>query len=179
MLNNFHPNPTQALGLLMFALAFSATTWAAARQPRGPYRTWWLLLASLHLACWSEMLFEGRYRLHEAVNAVLKAQGWYWERQSLQVNLIMGTLILLTMALAAVVVRNKATAELGVNGVLAAAGTLVALTLFAVECVSLHVLDAIMYTHAGPFMVIGWLWAAATALVVVAAIRAAFHARQR
>jgi hypothetical protein len=47
--------------------------------------------------------------------------------------------------------------------------TLGLLALFAVETVSLHTIDAIFYRPVGPVLLIGWLWAAASAGICAAA----------
>jgi hypothetical protein len=167
LFKNFHPDLTQSIGLMSFALAFVATTWAAARTPRGARRTLWLWLAATHLLCWAEIFLEWRYRLHNAVNAVLKMMDWYVERQALQVVLIV-LLLLLVSLIGLLFWRCQRGFTLIGSARVAMAGTLGGVLLLALEAISLHNIDTVMYTQVGPVLVIGWLWAAVCSLVIAA-----------
>src|SRR5690606_12386341 len=46
-----------------------------------------------------------------------------------------------------------------------------ALLLFALETISLHAIDRLLYLRAGPILVIGWLWIAAGSLTIISAAR--------
>jgi hypothetical protein len=47
--------------------------------------------------------------------------------------------------------------------------TIAVLALFSIEAVSLHAIDAIFYRSIGPVLLIGWIWALASAAIVFAA----------
>jgi hypothetical protein len=52
----------------------------------------------------------------------------------------------------------------------AASLTIVLLALFAIETISLHEIDAIFYLRIGPVLLVGWLWAVASAGICLAAL---------
>jgi hypothetical protein len=55
----------------------------------------------------------------------------------------------------------------------ALAATAGAVSLFVVESISLHGIDAIMYASVGPVLAIALFWAAAAAIVTASALRSA------
>jgi len=157
-------NPTQWLGLCAFALAAAACVRAATRCGRP-----WTGLAWWQAACAAEVVIDLRQRVHGGMDAWLAAHGAYATRLPLQVGLL--SLALAGMAggvwWAAAGMRRD-----GPAASLARTASLAAVMLFVVESISLHAIDALMFAPLGPVLAIGWMWAAAAALVIAAALTA-------
>lgn len=121
----------------------------------------WGTLAVLH-ALWAlEILLDLRHRFRAAAVLLLEDRGWYASRALWQSAAVVAAL-LLGAALVGLALRpyRRDGPALG-----AIAGTALALTLLAVETISLHRVDAVMYAEAGPLIVLAWLWIGAAAIV--------------
>jgi hypothetical protein len=152
----FETNPTQLAGLLAFAASTIACVWAARRRHSGG----WAALAAVHAALWLDILLNTRHRLHNLVNAGLRALGLYESRVWLQAALL--------FALAAVAVLAwRARRRAGV----AVGATLVLIALVLVEAISWHESDRVLYATVGPLLLIAYAWLACAAVVVWSALR--------
>ncbi len=152
----FETNPTQLAGLLAFAASTLACLWAARRKRSGG----WAALAAVHAVLWLDILLNTRHRVHDIVNAGLRALGLYESRVWLQAAL------LLALAAAALHVwRSRRRAGVAVEATLA----LIALVL--VEAISWHESDRLLYTHLGPLLLVAYAWLACSAVVVWSALR--------
>ena len=152
----FQTNPTQLAGLLAFAASTLACVWAARRKHSGG----WAALAAVHAALFLDMLFNTRHRLHDHVNAALRALGVYESRVWVQA--------LLLLALAAIVAFAwRARRRTGV----AVMATAVLITLLLVEAISWHESDRLLYTYVGPLLLIAYAWLACAGAVVWSALR--------
>jgi hypothetical protein len=158
-------NPTQLTGLLAFALATAACVIAARRG--GAQRARWWRMAALQALCFLEVLLGFRHRAHDLVDALLQARGWYAARGPLQVALLAAALCLAALTFVALIRLRRVDTSVWT----AAAATAAALWLFAIEMVSLHAVDAVMYIRLGPLLLIGACWAACAAVVAWAALR--------
>ena len=150
-------NTTQAAGLLAFipaAAAAGGAYWAIGREGRAP-RRYWGAMAAIQLILTIEIMGSFRHQLNLVIGGWLQADGLYGERRPAQAAVIVATL-LLALALTALVVRNAPTRAQA----LAAGATAGAVIVFAIECISLHAVDAYFYRPVGPIMAIGWLWLA-------------------
>jgi hypothetical protein len=152
----FQTNPTQVAGLLAFAATTLACAWAARRGRSGG----WAALAAVHAALWLDILLDTRHRLHDMVNAGLRALGLYESRVWLQAALL--------LALAVLVVRVWRSRRRAGAAVVATLG-LIALLL--IEAISWHESDRVLYTHLGPLLLIAYAWLAGAAVVVWSALR--------
>jgi hypothetical protein len=112
-----------------------------------------------------EVLAGLRHRIHDFVNALLMAEGEYSQRRGMQEFIIIG---LTTIALICVPVFLFSRRLGGGALRIAASLTIVLLTLFAIETVSPHAL-AVYYRPIGSVLLIGWLWAIASAGICWAA----------
>lgn len=157
-------NPTQLTGLLAFALATAACVIAARR---GVHAARWWRMAALQALCFLEVLFGFRHRAHDVVDALLQARGWYAARGPLQVGLLVVALGLAALTFVALIRLRRVDTSVWI----AAAATAAALWLFAIEMVSLHQVDAVMYIQLGPLLLIGACWAVCAAVVVWASLR--------
>jgi len=165
-MTELHTNPTQLTGLFAFGLAVLACVFALRR---GAGTRPWRRVTAWQAVCLVEVLVGFRHQAHDVVDALLQANGWYADRGPLQVALLVVVLVLAALTFVALRRLRGADAELRV----AAIATAAALWLFVAEAVSLHAIDAVMYIHVGPVLLIGWCWAACAAVVVGAAMRAA------
>lgn len=159
-------------GLSAFAAAAAACAGVAMR--RGRARALWATLATLH-ALWAlEIVLNLRYRFRAALVPLMQERGWYASRTTWQAAAIVVALVLGT-AIAAIVLRRHRHdgAALG-----AIAGTALALVLLAVETISLHRVDAVMYAQAGPLVVLAWLWIGAATIVIASALAASAASRR-
>jgi hypothetical protein len=152
----FDTNPTQLAGLLAFAASTAACAWAA----RYRHSSGWGALAAVHAALWLDILLNTRHRLHDAVNAGLRALGLYESRVWLQ-----AALLLALAALAVLAWRSGRRASAAVEA------TLVLIALLLVEAISWHESDRVLYTHLGPLLLVAYAWLACAAVVVWSALR--------
>lgn len=146
---------TQWAGLVAFGGAA-----AACLSLRGPSGR---ILAAVNGCLAAECALGFRHGLHDRVIALLG--DYYPERQPFQIALV---LIAAFTGLTLLARRWRRTRKTSVNVPLIATGA--ALLLFAVETISLHALDRLLYRPAGPVLVIGWLWVATGSLTMVSAI---------
>lgn len=166
MFGLFDTNPTQIAGVLAFAVA-AAACWLAARGARGSAAKAWKLLAVLQGLFLAEVVFGVRHEAHEVVNGFLQDHGWYWQRQTAQVLLLGVALVTVGVGLAAIMRWGRAH-----RGVLPAAlASFAVAMLLALEMISLHAVDALLYFHVGSLMVIAALWVACAAVIVACAVR--------
>lgn len=164
-------NSTQFAGLVSFipAAIAAAAAGIATKDQANPATRSWTRIAIVHAVLAAEVVAMSRHRLSGAVGDWLKTQGAYPERRSGQMALIL-ILVLLALLLIRYVVRRASTRRLAYA--LSATGLLLAL--FAVETVSLHAIDGILYHGAGPVLLIGWLWLACgwtTAVIATSAVK--------
>ena len=157
MLDRFGINPTQLTGLLSFLAAATACVIAALRSTR-PNARIWQVLGFINGIFLIEIIFGLRHRIHDYLVALLRAEGEYGQRRGMQELVLIG---LGTIALICVMLLLFSRSLAG-NVRIAGGLTIALLALFAIETVSLHSLDALLYGSIGPVALIGWLWAIAT-----------------
>lgn len=162
---NIDTNPTQWLGLLVFALATAACARAAARQPSP-----WRWMAAGQASCFAEVLVGLRWRVHEWADSMMQNEGWYATRQALQWPLL---ILVLAGLLVGAVMLTRHWRRRDAGAWVAIMATWGACVLFAVETVSLHQIDAILYAPVGPVMVVALLWTLGALAAAVAALRVA------
>ncbi len=153
-------------GLSAFAAAAAACLRVA--LGRGRSVALWGSLAALH-ALWAlEILLNLRYRFRASVIPLLQDRGWYASRTAWQGAAIVAALLVVAAIAGFTLRRHRSDgAALG-----AIAGTGLALMLLAVETISLHRVDEVMYVKAGPLVVLAWLWIGAAAIVIACALAA-------
>lgn len=161
-------NPTQAMGLFAFFLT-AALAALAARTHRGRNRWVWAVLAMTYALFLLEVSIGMRHAMHDIVNARLLRAGYYADRLALQGALALVLVASLVGAAASMRQAPLSNWLAGARARTAAVGTLGVALLFALELISLHQIDAVLYANAGPVAVIGWLWAAAAAITSTSA----------
>ena len=150
--------------------AFSAAALACLRVSLRRHRSaaLWGALAALQAACALEILLNFRYRFRTAILPLLQEHGWYASRTTWQGAAIVAALIIATALVVWAWRRHRNDgAALG-----AIAGSALALMLLAVETISLHRVDAVMYVEAGPLVLLAWAWIGAAAIVIASALAA-------
>jgi hypothetical protein len=167
-MTEFHTNPTQVTGLLVFAIAAVACARTAIRL-RPPAASLWWGLSAMQAAFVGEVALGLRHRVHDLVDAVLQERGWYASRSTLQVVLIAIALMLAAGSVAAL----KHWRRFEPRAMPAMVCSVAVLWSFVIEAISLHRVDAVMYFKVGPVMLVACGWAMASAVVTVAAIRSA------
>jgi hypothetical protein len=167
MLERFNTNPTQLTGLLAFAAATIACLIAAQRSGSRDVPIW-RLLAVVNCLLLIEIFSGFRFLIHDFADAVLIASGRYAQRKGTQEGIIV-VLAIIALIFMALFLFGRHAASRAVRA--AASITIALLTLFAIETVSLHALDAVFYQPIGPVLMIGWLWATAAVGICLAATR--------
>jgi hypothetical protein len=166
MLAGAQLNANAIAGLCGFAVASAACLGVAWRRA-GSGVLWWRL-GALHGLCALEILLNLRYRGHDLVVPMLERRGWYGARQGWQ-----GAAVVVALVVAAALTWLAARRQRGDGAAIGAVvGTSLAFSLFAVETISLHRIDAVMYVEAGPLLALAWMWLAASAIVTLSALAA-------
>jgi hypothetical protein len=168
-------NSTEAAGFLAFlpaALACAATFWARRRNHRRETR--WAVLSLIYTLLSAEILLSLRHRVDQAIGDTLRAAHLYPERRPAQAAAVI-VVVILSLLVTRVNVRSAPTSRLSI----ASGATAPLLSLFVVESISLHAIDAILYRPIGPIMLIGWLWLACGWTTLVAAGTAAAQRGER
>ena len=153
-------------GLSAFSAAAATCLRVALRSDRSA--ALWGTLAALHASWALEIVLDLRYRFRAAILPLLQDRGLYasrtaWQGAAIAVALLIGTV------LAAWVWRRHRDDRAALGAI---AGTALALILLAVETISLHRVDAVMYAEAGPLVLLAWAWIGAAAIVVASALAA-------
>lgn len=120
----------------------------------------------VQVVCLVEVLLGLRYGLHASFNVLLQEHGWYASRAQWQAGLLVAAIALVAAAAAVACWRGRDEGA----APMAIVGTALGVSLLGAETVSLHRLDAIMYTPAGPLVVLAWMWITASAVVIAAAL---------
>jgi hypothetical protein len=167
MLNRYIANPTQLTGLVSFAASaitcLLASRWSGSRDARV-----WSVLALANILFFVEVFAGARHRLTLAVISALAADGYYWRLHGAAQAALIIIVAVVGASFAAWILSMLHGS--GRTFRLAAALTVLVATLFAVEVVSLHQVDAIFYRPLGPVLAIGWAWAVAATVISLAAI---------
>ena len=165
MLNRLGTNPTQLVGILAFAAAAIACLVAMRRPGRHDERAW-LMLAFINFLCLVEIFVGLRHRVQAFGASILMANGTYAQRGPMQEIVISSFAVAALICAILILSWYKTT---GPAARVATSVTIAVLALFSIEAVSLHAIDAIFYRSIGPVLLIGWIWALASAAIVFAA----------
>ena len=153
-------------GLSAFAAAASACLRVSLRGDRST--ALWRTLAALHAVCAIEVVLNLRYRFRNAILPLMQERGWYASRTTWQGAAIVAALLIGT-ALAAWAWRRHRDDAAALGAIV---GTALALMLLAIETISVHRFDAVMYAEAGPLVLLAWAWIGAATIVIAAALAA-------
>jgi hypothetical protein len=148
-------NPTQIIGLTanLLAMVLCGVAWAKVSGP--PHRNRLAaILAILEAALFVDMLFNGRWKLHDLLAGEAKATGLYAGRTDPQIAVLF---LLAGFALAGLgftVWRLRKRP----GAFVAACGGLLSLICWCAEVVSLHAVDAMLYHTIHGFMAVSLVW---------------------
>jgi hypothetical protein len=177
MLDTIGTNPTQLIGILAFGAA-SITCFLSSRRPGYPDVRAWKLLGFIHLLFTIEILVGFRHQVHNLVVSILIEYGDYNQRSSVQEILILLSVLIFLTLIATIFVFFRPREW---STIFAVSSTIVVIPLFAIETVSLHAVDAVLYRPIASVMIVGWIWAIAGCSIVLAALfrssPTCFHAR--
>lgn len=182
MIGIWFDNPTRTAGHVGFAVAAAAAALAARRGVRPDLRLWWTV-AIVFALLWIEAAVDWRFVPRTLAHTALGARGAYGARTGLQTSLLaaLGLAAVATVVAAALVAgwrrrRGAALPRFRPSTGIAFAATATLVALFVVEAISLHAIDVRLYASVAGMLLVGWLWLAASAVVVV---MAAAHSRGR
>lgn len=159
-------NPTQAVGLMAFLSAFLSCMSA------GHFATWtkWRPLAVMYLLFLLEIAMGWRHELRSIVNDVMQSAGIYVDRAMIQLALVV---TLLAFGLLLLVIYRSLANEARLqakNRVAAIVATVLLVSLFILEIISFHRVDALLYQIFGGVMIIGWMWASLAFVILISAM---------
>lgn len=146
--------PTRAVGLFAYGLATVCCLVASARiSGRAPRRVaaWMSAIEALLLL---DIIFDLRWHLHDWLGSLAQSHQSYQLRRFPQLVVDLSLLAILLYGVSMLL-------RVGQRGgvVLALAGVMLSIATWCFEVVSLHQLDAVLYSKIGPFMVVSALWA--------------------
>lgn len=162
-------NTTQLVGMIAFGAAAAAAGRAAmgcATQHPQNKPIWWTV-SGAHLFFVAELVLGMRHVVHDFANGFLRDAGIYPSRGAIQMLLLVVCALAATIASRVVRKRLQAPPDVTAHAQIAAWLTLALGALFMVEAVSLHAVDAWLYSTAGPVLLIAYLWATVAMAVVV------------
>lgn len=155
-------NPTQATGFAVF-LVTSICCWLPGR------RGGWRWLAAIYLVLAGELLLEGRHGLRLLVNDLMQQSGLYSARGGYQLVIAGLVTVVLLIAIYQILRRGLWT-KVSQRGKRAWIATTGLLMFFAVEFLSVHAVDAVLYHTSGGLMHIAWIWLLLAGITTVSAI---------
>ena len=157
-------------GSVAYALAALACAVAGFRGSGSTrWRRGWRALATAYALLFVDMQLSLRFELKNAMSDIARNLGLYDGRRTPQL-IALGALGCVALLVFVVIVRSR----LESSSKLALLGLATSLGCVALELVSLHRVDRIVYHYAGPSTVIAWLW---TTGGVLAAAGALMHLR--
>jgi hypothetical protein len=165
ILERLGTNPTQVAGALSFAL----TTLACLNTARGSTSREaraWKVLSFVQALFLLEVLVGFRFRVLEFARTALKQEGLYDRLHGRVQGMVVAAIA--TGALLLVTIFLFSRSMPGGAARLAASMTVVISALFAIEMISLHELDAVLYRPIGPLLMIGWVWIAGATVICFA-----------
>jgi hypothetical protein len=149
-------NPTQITGVLVFLGAALASVVAVSRSRSAEARAW-VLMTCLNGLFAVEVIAGLRHRIHDFAAHAATLEGAYATRATGQ-TVIIAAVAAGLVACSGVILKSMAAQTWPVRAAGLIAAALVGL--FAVESISLHAIDAILWRSFHQVRIVGWLWAA-------------------
>jgi hypothetical protein len=148
-------NPTQVVGLTANLLAMVSCLIAWVNNSGAPHRNRLAgILAILEAALFVDMLFNGRWKLHDLLAGAAMARGVYTGRTDPQIA-VLGVLAGAAFAGIGFAIWRLRKRH---GALLAVIGGFLSLICWCVEVVSLHAVDAILYKSFHGFMAVIFIW---------------------
>jgi hypothetical protein len=146
---------TSVAGLLSFGIAALSSGIALFRLRNVAAVAWpaaWI--AALESLLMLDMAMDARWALHGNVMQFALRRGFYAQRHGIQIAGL--TILFAILLFGAAIITCRLRSMPG--AIVAAWSALLALTMWCVELVSLHEIDAVLYHKVGGFMVIAFVW---------------------
>lgn len=144
---------TQVVCIIVFLVAGGAALWRGGSA--------WATIGLAHAMFAIEMMVDWRYKIHDAVIAIMSNHGDYAGRTPWQI-----ALLILVIPIAAILVSRSLVSLRGTRQLrLASAATLATIAIFVIQLISLHATDQILYARIGPIMLTAWLFVISAATV--------------
>ena len=155
--------PVKASGMASYLVAaaacgFTATRSAGLRVPRLAS-----VLCALDLVLFVDITFDLRWRLYAFYKRGAISHRWYNERAEPQVVALISVAVALLVT-ATWLCRRFAPVR---GAPLAICGALLSIGCWLTELISLHAVDAVLYRHIGPLMLVCYLWILASAMTAL------------
>jgi hypothetical protein len=157
---------TQIIGMAGFGLATFLCAWRSGPKPFRSDAAQWRILAAVTAVLVIEIVAGLRYRIHDLAEMLLLDQSLYEARRPWQLAM---TVVALTALIASVSAARFRIQSAGLAS--AVMGVCFAVSIFVIEAVSLHAVDAVLYHPLGPVNVIALFWLAASAWISLAALK--------
>jgi hypothetical protein len=155
-------SPTRLIAPAGYVFALVSCTFAWIGDGRDPRRRRLaVFLAVLEALLLLDVVFNGRWRLHDLLENVAKASNLYVERagpQHVALGLV-GSVVAAGIGLALILLRGRPGAAL------AACGGILSLGCWWVEVISLHSVDALLYRSVYGVIVVRLAWAVCSLMV--------------
>jgi len=171
-------NPTRIVGLSSNLFALLSCGIARVRGGGAPHGRWLAsVLAALEAALFLDMVFDGRWLLHDLLDSEAIASNLYAFRGGPQV----AALGLLGGVVVAGIVFTRRRLLGRTGAYLAVCGGILSLSCWCVEVISLHAVDAVLYHIVDEVKVVGFVWIACSLMTSAGILWDAFatntHAR--
>lgn len=125
----------------------------------------WINISAINTLLAIEVFVNMRHRIDRAVSQWLESVGIYPERRPAQVVAVVLFILLVSILTRRIIKRSRTRwLAMGYGATIAFA------TVFVLESISLHQIDAIFYQQVGPIFLIGWIWLACGGTVTAAAL---------
>ncbi|QTD56242.1 hypothetical protein [Parasphingorhabdus cellanae] len=164
-------NPTQAVGIFAFLTAFFGCVMA------GRSTGWiiWRWLTALYLVFAIELMVGLRHGLRVMVNDVMQSAEIYSDRAVIQWALVLVLLALVLALSSRYLIRARKFGSLSKTRFAAIAATVALISVFLLELISFHEIDALLYQKFASVMVIGWIWAGLAIAVMISGLSELVH----
>jgi hypothetical protein len=146
---------TSVAGLLSFGIAALSSGIALFRLRNVPAVAWpaaWI--AAIESLLMLDIAMNARWALHGNVMQFALHRGFYAQRHGIQIAGL--TILFAILLIGAAIITRRLRSRPGAS--VAAWSALLALTMWCVEVVSLHEVDAILYHEVDGFMVVAFVW---------------------
>lgn len=165
--------PVKASGMAAYLIATLACAAIAARSADKRVIRLASILCTLDLVLLLDITFDWRWKLYFSVKRLALSHNWYNEQRSEPQIAALVIIALALLAAAAWLGRRFAPIR---GAPLAICGALLSIGCWLTEVVSLHATDAVLFRHAGPLMVVSFVWMLAGAMTAAGILMAGRHA---
>jgi hypothetical protein len=161
-------NPVKAVGMGAYFTASTACAVVSVRAASRRISRLAAVLALLHAVLFLDITFDWRWRLYDWLRDQAVALQWYEQRHWPQV----GTLLLLAALLGAGMIMARRRFPSPPGAALALDGALLSIGCWAMEVISLHATDTVLYHRTGPLMPVSFVWIVACTMTAAGILRA-------